>query len=114
MTKVSKLHRGWAEDPEYRQAYDELAPEFALAQTLIEARTRADLTQAELARRMQTTQSTVARLGKRPDPSIHPDAGAHCPRHRHPPSHQLRTGLIRNSSDALIPRGVTDRLCDRM
>ncbi|MYD94927.1 MAG: helix-turn-helix transcriptional regulator [Chloroflexi bacterium] len=62
MTKVSKLHRGWAEDPEYRQAYDELAPEFALAQTLIEARTRADLTQAELARRMQTTQSTVARL----------------------------------------------------
>ena len=62
MTKVSKLHREWAEDPEYRQAYDELAPEFALAQTLIEARTRADLTQAELARRMQTTQSTVARL----------------------------------------------------
>ena len=62
MTKVSKLHREWAKDPEYRQAYDELAPEFALAQALIEARTRADLTQAELASRMQTTQSTVARL----------------------------------------------------
>ena len=58
MTKVSKLHREWAKDPEYRQAYDELAPEFALAQALIEARTRADLTQAELAKRMQT----VARL----------------------------------------------------
>lgn len=62
MTKVSKLHCEWAKDPEYRKAYDELAPEFALAQALIEARTRADLTQAELARRMQTTQSTVARL----------------------------------------------------
>ena len=62
MTKVSKLHREWAKDPEYRQAYDELAPEFVLAQALIEARTRADLTQAKLAKRMQTTQSTVARL----------------------------------------------------
>ena len=62
MTKVSKLHREWVKDPAYRQAYDELAPEFALAQALIEARTRADLTQAGLASRMQTTQSTVARL----------------------------------------------------
>ncbi len=62
MTKVSKLRREWAKDPEYRQTYDELAPEFALAQALIEARTRADLTQAELASRMQVTQPTVARL----------------------------------------------------
>ena len=59
---VSKLHREWAKDPEYRQAYDGLAPELTLAQALIEVRTRADLTQAELASRMQTTQSTVGRL----------------------------------------------------
>lgn len=62
MTKVSTLHHQWTKDPEYRKADEELAPEFALAQALIEARTRADLTQAELAKRMKTTQSTVARL----------------------------------------------------
>ena len=62
MTKVSTLHRRWTKDPEYRKVHEELAPEFALARALIEARTRADLTQAELAKRMKTTQSTVARL----------------------------------------------------
>ena len=62
MTKVSELHREWSKDPEYREAYDGLEPEFALSHMLIEARTRAALTQAELAERMETTQSVVARL----------------------------------------------------
>ena len=62
MTKVSELHRQWSKDPDYRKAYDDLELEFALARTLIEARKRAELTQAELAERMETTQSVVARL----------------------------------------------------
>ena len=62
MTKVSELHREWSKDPEYREAYDRLGPEFALARTVIEARRGAELTQAELAERMETTQSVVARL----------------------------------------------------
>lgn len=62
MTKVSELHRQWSKDPDYRKAYDALDLEFALARTLIEARKRAELTQAELAERMETTQSVVARL----------------------------------------------------
>ena len=62
MTEVSELHRQWSEDPDYRKAYDSLDLEFALARTLIEARKRAGLTQAELAERMETTQSVVARL----------------------------------------------------
>ena len=62
MTKVSELHREWSKDPEYQEAYDRLGPEFALARTLIEARRSAALTQAELAARMETTQSVVARL----------------------------------------------------
>ena len=45
--------------------------EFELSRSLIEARTRAKLTQAELARRMNTTQSVVARLESgRTRPSI--------------------------------------------
>ena len=62
MTSVRDLHKKWSRDPAYRAAYDELGPEFELARSLIEARTRAGLTQAQLARRMKTTQSVVARL----------------------------------------------------
>ena len=62
MSKASDLHKEWNKDPEYRAAYDRLGPEFDLARLLIEVRTRAELTQAELAERMATTQSVVARL----------------------------------------------------
>ncbi len=62
LTRVSDLHKKWSRDPAYRAAYDEFGPEFELARSLIEARTRAGLTQAQLARRMKTTQSVVARL----------------------------------------------------
>ena len=49
-------------NPEARAEYDAQAPEFELARELIAARTRAGLTQSELAERMHTTQSTIARL----------------------------------------------------
>lgn len=62
MRKVADLHKKWSKDPEYRKAYDQLGPEFEISRSLIEARTRAKLTQAELAQRMNTTQSVVARL----------------------------------------------------
>lgn len=58
-------------DPATRAAYDALAPEFETARELVAARARAGLTQEQVAERMGTTQSTVARLesGKRP-PSL--------------------------------------------
>ena len=62
MSDVRTLHKRWLRDPAYRETYDELAPEFRLARALIEARTNAGLTQAQLAARMHTTQSVVARL----------------------------------------------------
>ncbi len=62
MTKLGDLHRRWSRDPNYRAAYVELGPEFELARAMIEARTRAGLTQEQLARRMETTQSVIARL----------------------------------------------------
>ncbi|HXD44813.1 MAG TPA: helix-turn-helix transcriptional regulator [Pseudolabrys sp.] len=58
MTKVSTLHKKWMKDPDYRRAYEALEEEFAL----ISARARAGLSQAELAKRMKTTQSAIARL----------------------------------------------------
>ena len=70
MTKVRELHEQWMEYPEYRAEYESMGPEFELAQALIEARSRAGLTQGELARRMGTTQSVVARMeGGRVKPS---------------------------------------------
>lgn len=48
--------------PDTHAEYDALADEFAMARELIAARTRAGLTQAEVAQRMGTGQSTVARL----------------------------------------------------
>ena len=49
-------------NPAVRQAYDAQAPEFELARELISARMRAGLTQGEVAARMGTTQSVVARI----------------------------------------------------
>ena len=45
-----------------RAAYEAQAEEFELARELIAARARAKLTQVEVAKRMGTTQSAVARL----------------------------------------------------
>jgi ribosome-binding protein aMBF1 (putative translation factor) len=62
MTKVRDLHRKWMKKKDYRKAYEELAPEFALARAVIDARVTAGLTQEQLAQRMDTTQSAIARL----------------------------------------------------
>ena len=62
MTKLRELHERWLQGREYRQEYERLGPEFELARALIEARARAGLTQAQLAERMRTTQSVIARL----------------------------------------------------
>jgi ribosome-binding protein aMBF1 (putative translation factor) len=62
MTKVNDLHRKWMKNEEYREAHQELAPEFALARSVISARVAAGLTQEQLAQRMDTTQSAIARL----------------------------------------------------
>ena len=56
--------------PEFREEYEALEEEFALAQELIAARARAKLTQAQVARRMGTSQSAVARLEGGGAPSI--------------------------------------------
>ncbi len=62
MKKISELHKKWLKKPEYRKEFDALEEEFALASAMIAARSRAGLTQDQLAERMQTTQSTIARL----------------------------------------------------
>ena len=62
MTRIKDLHKKWMKDATYRKEYDALEEEFALAAEVTKARSRAGLSQAELARRMKTAQSTIARL----------------------------------------------------
>lgn len=48
MSKINELHNKWKQDKAYQEAYDALEDEFALVVPLIEARSRAGLTQGEL------------------------------------------------------------------
>lgn len=62
MSRIRSLHKKWMGDAEYRRAYEALDEEVALASAMIEARKRAGLTQEELAKQMDTSQSAVARM----------------------------------------------------
>jgi transcriptional regulator with XRE-family HTH domain len=62
MTKLEVLHAKWMKNPKYKKAYNDLEEEYELMNALIDARISAGLTQAQLAKKMQTTQSAVARM----------------------------------------------------
>ena len=71
MTRLKDLKKRFMEDPEFREEYARADDEFTLIEALVRARTAAKLTQAELARRLGTTQSAIARLeGGRVSPSF--------------------------------------------
>lgn len=62
MKKFETLKKKMLADPKVKKAYDDLAPEFLIARELIKARSRAGLTQSDVAKRMGTTQSVIARM----------------------------------------------------
>ena len=62
MARITAMHQRWMKEPKYRKAYEALEDEFAVAKAVIAARSRAGLTQTELARKMGTTQPVVARM----------------------------------------------------
>ena len=49
-------------DPEVRAEYEAISNEYAIASALIDARSRAQLSQQDVAGRMNTTQSAIARM----------------------------------------------------
>jgi len=62
MTTFNELKAELLKRDDVRAEYDSLAREFSLAGMLIRARAEADLTQAQVAERMKTSQSYVAKL----------------------------------------------------
>jgi DNA-binding XRE family transcriptional regulator len=59
---LSALFAEWRKNPAYLQAMQQIDAEFSTAAAMIDARTRSSLTQAELAKRIGTTQSSIARM----------------------------------------------------
>lgn len=71
MTKLADLRQRLLENPEVRTEYAQADAEFSLIEAMITARRNARLTQAELAQKIGTTQSAIARLeAGRVSPSI--------------------------------------------
>jgi ribosome-binding protein aMBF1 (putative translation factor) len=62
MTSLATLRDQILSDPEAQAEYERLGPIYAVVGEMVDARQSAGLTQAELARRMGTSQSVIARL----------------------------------------------------
>ncbi|MGI4752394.1 MAG: helix-turn-helix domain-containing protein [Janthinobacterium lividum] len=67
MIKYETLRKKMLENPNVRKEYEASALEYEIAHALILARVEANMTQEEVAQKMNTTQSVIARLesGKR-------------------------------------------------
>ena len=59
---MKDLHNQSMADPAYKDAYDVFEGEYSLASALISARSRAGMTQAQVAERMRTKQSAISRI----------------------------------------------------
>ena len=62
MKTHDKMVADWMKDPKFKAEYDALEEEFNLFDTVLKARKRAGLTQAEIAIRMGTKAPAVARM----------------------------------------------------
>ena len=62
MINFEDLKKEWMKDPEFVAEHEALAPEFAVAGALIRARAKAGMTQADVAAKMQVTQSRIAKM----------------------------------------------------
>lgn len=62
MSNLKTPRQDWPVDKTFRRMYEEQSPEAVLARAVVELRVSAGLTQEQLAQRMATTQSVIARL----------------------------------------------------
>jgi len=57
-----KVKEQWLSDPTVRERYDELKAEFQIAEEILKARSKAKVSQAELARRIGTKSTAISRI----------------------------------------------------
>ncbi|KKR91232.1 hypothetical protein A2409_03765 [Candidatus Curtissbacteria bacterium RIFOXYC1_FULL_41_36] len=71
MTDWNVYKQKLLKDPEFKKLYEDSQPEFEIAKAIIRARIKNKITQKELARKMNTTQSVISRVEQgRTSPSI--------------------------------------------
>jgi len=70
MRSVEAWKRKMLKKPAFKKEYDALEEEFALINELLTARAKAKLSQAQVAKRMGTSQSSVARMEGGHTPSL--------------------------------------------
>lgn len=71
MMKLNDLKADLLKRSDVRAEYEALAEEFSIAEALIRARSEADMTQTDVAEKMHTSQSYVAKMeGGQVSPSI--------------------------------------------
>jgi DNA-binding XRE family transcriptional regulator len=90
MTRLAELKQRLMDNPKFCEEYAKVDAEFALIEAMIMARREAKLTQAELAEKIGTTQSAIARLeAGRVSPSI-----STLRRYAEATGHQLQVGFV--------------------
>jgi len=62
MIDYNDVRKKWMQDPEFVKEYEALEEEFSLASAMIAARAHADMTQQDVAAKMETSQSYIAKL----------------------------------------------------
>lgn len=62
MIDYNDIRKKWMQDPEFVKEYEALEEEFSLASAMIAARAHADMTQQDVAAKMETSQSYIAKL----------------------------------------------------
>lgn len=71
MKDWNEIKKEWLKDPKFKKLYEESQPEFEIAKAIIRARIVNRITQKELAKRMNTTQSVISRVEQaKTSPSI--------------------------------------------
>jgi DNA-binding XRE family transcriptional regulator len=90
MTKLGELKKKLMENPEFREEYAKADADYRLIEELIRARMEAKLTQSELAIKIGTTQSAIARLeGGKVSPSV-----STLRRYAEATGHQLKVSFV--------------------
>ena len=112
MTRLKELKKRLMEDPEFREEYARADDEFKLIEALVRARTAAKLTQAELARRLGTTQSAIARLEGGNSVAVLCHLTPLCRSDRYTADRRLGTGRPLSSPARLVDHsGADHRAC---
>lgn len=62
MTDFSDIKKEWMKNPKFVEEYEALAPEFSIANALIRARSRAGMTQEDVAAKMKVSQARIAKI----------------------------------------------------